>query len=97
MVGCAVAWLSPRGQRLGNLAARTLVVREARAGEPPFARNETASVQALVADYWAWQARIPADGGLLAEKVAVAAQRGDPRPADPVTYLEQVARGGSGG
>jgi len=94
LVGVVAMFLSPTGQHIGDLAARTLVVRETRrAGglRPPTARD---SDPEIAADFLARRLRLPspADATRLARELAqnAAKRRGLPPPADPEAFLQSL-------
>jgi uncharacterized RDD family membrane protein YckC len=92
-VGVTVAVLGSRWQRIGDLAARTWVVREHPDG-PGRLRIEPDSDGRLAADY---ESRVPgfqreADNALASTLAAhIASRRHEPAPAQPWAYLSAVA------
>jgi uncharacterized RDD family membrane protein YckC len=96
LVGVVAAFLSPSGQRLGDLVARTLVVREPRRDgglRLPAHRDSDAEI---AADFLARRLRFPhaADASRLAHELALAAaaRRGLPPPEDPEAFLQSLVR-----
>jgi uncharacterized RDD family membrane protein YckC len=96
LVGVAAAFLSPSGQRIGDLVAGTLVVREPRPGGGLRAPTARDSDPEIAADFLARRLRFPhaADATRLARELAAAAaaRRGLPPPGDPEAFLQSLVR-----
>ena len=93
LVGVTAAVLGTRWQRIGDLAARTWVVRESPEGVGRL--QTTDSDRRLAADILARLGALePQAGDLLVRNVAfrIAAQRHETAPTAPAAYLAAVAR-----
>ena len=94
VVGVTAAVLGPRWQRLGDLAARTWVVREHPEGTTRL-RLGRDSDRRLAADYESRAATLTreADAALAGTLAShIAQRRHEPSPAQPLAYLTAVAR-----
>jgi len=97
-VGVTAAVLGSRWQRLGDLAARTWVVREHPEGADRL-RIEPDSDRRLAADYESRASTLEREAdGELARTLAthIANRRHEPAPAQPWAYLSAVARESGG-